>query len=511
MRILTSENIKEVERLAHDSGISYLQMMENAGSYCARIIRKTFENTNKRKVLIVCGKGKNGGDGFVIARKLCEDGYNIVVMMAMGLPSDSESSEMLSRIRAMGVNIMYFDESDATDKAFDSAQIIVDCVFGIGFKGEVDSHSAVLFQKINSSSATVISIDIPSGMYADCGACNESAVCADMTVAVMALKPVHVLKPSKERCGKVAVAPIGIPDSCFEKVNSALFTLSSNDIKSFFTRRSADSHKGTYGTVLVIGGSYEMPNAPYFAAQAAVNSGAGIVKIAFPDVAYNAIAPKTYEQILVPLKSNNNGRISIDSAKRLEKEISECSAVVIGCGMGVDEDTKAIVKFTLENSKVPVIIDADGINCVADRIDIIDSTQTAVILTPHPGEMSRLCGKTVKEIQADRVKALQDFARRHKAVLALKGSSTLVGSNEYDDVYVNSTGNPGMATGGSGDVLAGIIASFAAQGIEPFKCAVAAVYIHGTAGDTVTEKYSMMGNTPSLILKELPSVLKKYE
>ena len=489
MRILTSENIKEVERLAHDSGISYLQMMENAGSYCARIIRKTFENTNKRKVLIVCGKGKNGGDGFVIARKLCEDGYNIVVMMAMGLPSDSESSEMLSRIRAMGVNIMYFDESDATDKAFDSAQIIVDCVFGIGFKGEIDSHSAVLFQKINSSSATVISIDIPSGMYADCGACNESAVCADMTVAVMALKPVHVLKPSKERCGKVAVAPIGIPDSCFEKVNSALFTLSSNDIKSFFTRRSADSHKGTYGTVLVIGGSYEMPNAPYFAAQAAVNSGAGIVKIAFPDVAYHAIAP----------------------AKRREKEISECSAVVIGCGMGVDEDTKAIVKFTLEKSKVPVIIDADGINCVADRIDIIDSTQIAVILTPHPGEMSRLCGKTVKEIQADRVKALQDFTRRHKAVLALKGSSTLVGSNEYDDVYVNSTGNPGMATGGSGDVLAGIIASFAAQGIEPFKCAVAAVYIHGTAGDTVTEKYSMMGNTPSLILKELPSVLKKYE
>lgn len=511
MRILTSENIKEVERLAHDSGISYLQMMENAGSYCARIIRKTFENTNKRKVLIVCGKGKNGGDGFVIARKLCEDGYNIVVMMAMGLPSDNESSEMLSRIRAMGVNIMYFDESDATDKAFDSAQIIVDCVFGIGFKGEIDSHSAVLFQKINSSSATVISIDIPSGMYADCGACNESAVCADMTVAVMALKPVHVLKPSKERCGKVAVAPIGIPDSCFEKVNSALFTLSSNDIKSFFTRRSADSHKGTYGTVLVIGGSYEMPNAPYFAAQAAVNSGAGIVKIAFPDATYNAIAPKTYEQILVPLKSNNNGRISIDSAKRLEKEISECSAVVIGCGMGVDEDTKAIVKFTLENSKVPVIIDADGINCVADRIDIIDSTQTAVILTPHPGEMSRLCGKTVKEIQADRVKALQDFTRRHKAVLALKGSSTLVGSNEYDDVYVNSTGNPGMATGGSGDVLAGIIASLAAQGIEPFKCAVAAVCIHGTAGDTVTEKYSMMGNTPSLILKELPSVLKKYE
>ncbi|MGN1160644.1 MAG: NAD(P)H-hydrate epimerase, partial [Candidatus Fimenecus sp.] len=195
MRILTSENIKEVECLAHDSGISYLQMMENAGSYCARIIRKTFGNTNKRKVLIVCGKGKNGGDGFVIARKLCEDGYNVVVMMAMGLPSDGESSEMLSRIRAMGINIVYFDENGTTDKAFSSAQIIVDCVFGIGFKGESDAHSAALFEKINDSSATVISIDIPSGLYADCGACNELSVCADMTVAVMTLKPVHVLKP----------------------------------------------------------------------------------------------------------------------------------------------------------------------------------------------------------------------------------------------------------------------------------------------------------------------------
>lgn len=511
MRVLTVENTKRVEALANDSGISYLQLMENAGSYCARIIRKTFENTNKRHVLVVCGKGKNGGDGFVIARKLFENGYNVTVMMAMGLPTDDISSEMLSRVRALGIPVVYYEKREASEKYFDNAQIIVDCIFGVGFHGEPDSLTASLFERINSASATVVSIDIPSGLEGDNGKTSQCSVRADMTIAVLVLKPVHVLKPSMDRCGKVVVAPIGVPERCFERVTASLFTVNNEEVKAFFNRRNSDSHKGTYGTVLVIGGSYEMPGAVYFASQAAVNSGVGLIKVAFPSVAYSAVAPKTYEQVLVPLESNKSGRISQNSVKRIEKELKKCSCVVVGCGMGVDEDIKAVTEFVLKNSDVPVILDADGINCLKDNIDILDTAKAPVILTPHPKELSRIANVSVEEIQKNRGAVAKAFTKAHKSVLVLKGASTLVASSEYDDMYVNSTGNAGMATGGSGDVLSGMIAAFVAQGLDPFRSAVAGVNIHGAVGDRVSEKYSMMGNTPSLMLSELPCVLKKYE
>ena len=511
MRVLTVEETRKVERLANEYGVSYMHLMENAGAYCARIIRKTFENTNKRNVLVVCGKGRNGGDGFVIARKLYENGYNVTVMMAMGLPTDDLSSDMLSRVRALGINVVYYENSSTVEKYFEKAHIIVDCIFGIGFKGEPNDNCKMLFIRINNSPATVVSVDIPSGLEGDNNEINSTCVSADITIAVLVLKPVHVLRPSMEKCGNVVLAPLNIPDKCYENISASLFTISRDEIKSFFNKRNPQSHKGDYGTVLVIGGSYEMPNAAYFASQAAVNSGAGLVKIAFPVVAYNAISPKTFEQILVPLESNKSGRISQNSVKRIEKELEKCSCVVIGCGMGVDEDTKAVVKYVIKNSEVPVILDADGINCIKDNIDIIDNAKAPIILTPHPKEMSRMTGLNVSEIQENRLKAVNDFTKSHKCILVLKGASTLVGSSEFDDVYVNMSGNAGMATGGSGDVLAGIIASFVAQKVDSFKSAIAGVNIHGVTGDSVSEKYSMMGNTPTLMLNELPTTLKKFE
>ncbi|MBQ7974850.1 MAG: NAD(P)H-hydrate dehydratase [Clostridia bacterium] len=511
MRVLTVENVKKVEAYANESGILYLQLMENAGSYCGRIIRKTFANTDKKNVLIVCGKGKNGGDGFVIARKLYENNYNVTVMMAMGLPADDISSEMLSRVRALNIPVVYYDKDGTTDKYIQNAQLIVDCIFGIGFHGEPDADIGVLFNKINSSDATVISIDIPSGLEGDSGKINGTTILADITIAILTLKPVHVLKPSMENCGKVVLAPIGIPEKCFSKARVSLFTVNTEEVRGFFPKRDAMSHKGTYGTVLVIGGSYEMPNAVYFASQGAVNCGAGIVKVAFPAVMYPAIAPKTCEQVLVPLENNQSGRISQNAVRRLEKEMKKSSCVIIGCGMGRDDDTRAVTKYVIENSEVPVIIDADGINCLKDNLDVLDKAKAPVVLTPHPREMSRITGVPVDEIQKNRRETVKAFVKEHKCVLVLKGASTLVGSSDYDDMYVNFSGNPGMATGGSGDVLSGIIASFVSQGVDTFRSAVSGVYIHGMAGDDVTAKYSMMGNTPSLILKELPTTLGKIE
>lgn len=511
MLVLTVDDVRFVEKEADDNCISYLQLMENAGSYCARIIRKMFENTNRRNVLIVCGKGKNGGDGFVIARKLAENGYNVTVMMTAGLPKDAESSEMLARIRALGIPIVYFDSGNERNDYFNRAQIIVDCVFGIGFKGVPDAVSEKVFNRINSSSAAVVSVDVPSGLCGDSGEICGTHVKADVTVAITCLKPVHVLKPACNSCGQVVTAPIGIPEECFKKVASPLITFKSEEIKNFFPKREFDSHKGTYGTVLFIGGSYEMPGAAFMATAAAQNSGAGIVKAAFPDAAYPALAAKTVEQVLVPLKSNENGRISHKALPRIAKEMEHCSVVVIGCGMGVDSDTEEVVRFVIENSPVPVILDADGINAVKDNIDILDRAKSTVILTPHPGEMARLAKCGVGEIQSNRGAAVNSFTSVHKSVLVLKGASTLVSETGNDSVYINTTGNPGLASGGSGDVLSGLIASFCAQGLSPFKAAVAGVYIHGEAGDAVSENYSMMGNTASRLLEQIPLTLKKYE
>lgn len=511
MLVLTVNDVRLVEKEANESSISYLQLMENAGAYCARVIRKTFENTNRRNVLIVCGKGKNGGDGFVIARKLLESGYNVTVMMTAGLPKDEESSEMLARIRASGIPIVYFDEKNDRNDYFNSAQIIVDCVFGIGFKGVPDSVSENVFGRINSSSAVVVSVDVPSGLCGDSGEITGAYVEADITVAITCLKPVHVIKPACTHCGQTVLAHIGIPEHCYEKVASPLITFKDGDIKEFFPKRAFDSHKGTFGTVLFIGGSYEMPGAAFLATSAAVNSGAGIVKAAFPDVSYSAIASKTVEQVLIPLPSNENGRISHKAIPRIAKELEHCSAVVIGCGMGVDSDTEKIVSYVIENSPVPVILDADGINAVKDNIDIIDRAKAAVILTPHPKEMARLAKCDVSEIQSNRGAAVKSFTASHKAVLVLKGASTLVGEADSDSIYINTTGNSGLATGGSGDVLSGLIGSFCAQGLAPFEAATAGVYIHGEAGDAVSEKYSMRGNTPSRLLSQIPITLKKYE
>lgn len=511
MLVLTVNDVRLVEKYANESSISYLQLMENAGSYCARIIRKTFENTNKRNVLIVCGKGKNGGDGFVIARKLLENGYNVTVMMTAGLPKDEDSSEMLARIRATGIPIIYFDEKNERNDYFHNAQIIVDCVFGIGFKGVPDTVSEKVFSRINSSSASVVSVDVPSGLCGDSGEISGAHVKADITVAITCLKPVHVLKPACTFCGQVVTAPIGIPEDCYKKVASPLFSCNGEDIKNMFPKRAFDSHKGTYGTVLFIGGSYEMPGAAFMATAAAMNSGAGIVKAAFPDAAYPALAAKTVEQVLVPLKSNEKGRISKKALPRIEKGLKSCSVVVIGCGMGVDSDTEEVVRYVIENSPVPVILDADGINAVKDNIDILDRAKSTVILTPHPGEMARLAKCSVGEIQSNRGAAVKSFTAAHKAVLVLKGASTLIGETGNDGIYINTTGNPGLASGGSGDVLSGLIGSFCAQGLSPFKAAIAGVYIHGEAGDAVSEQYSMKGNTASRLIEQIPLTLKRYE
>ena len=510
VRILSLQQIKQVEQTANESGITYLRLMENAGSACAKIIRDKFDDSGLKNAVIVCGKGKNGGDGFVIARKLFENGYKVNIILAMGEPEADNAIEMYHRAKSLGINFEHYDENNDSQLArIVNADIVVDCIFGTGFRGTADRKTARLFDIISSSEGYVISIDLPSGMYTDSSELPETVVRADMTVSVIALKYSLVYYPSAELAGEVQVVSIGIPEDIIEKYVSA-YSLDINDIKTKFTRRQENSNKGDYGKALVIAGSYEMPGAALLSSEAAVKSGAGLVKTAFPDKAYPVMMSTCPEKVLVPLPSNEDGRISSLSLTRIGEELTKCDAVLIGCGLGNDRDIFRAVQFVLENSTVPVILDADGINVLKGRIDIIKEAKAPVIITPHPGEAARMLDCSVADIQADRIEAAKKLCEATNAVVVLKGSRTVVTKNA-SRFYINTSGNSGLATAGSGDVLAGILLSFLAQGMSPYVASVCAVYIHGAAGDYAAEKLSKMGMSAHSVIDELPKLLACFE
>lgn len=510
MKILSSNQIREIEELADKNGITFLRLMENAGSACAKVIRNKFDDSGLRRVTVVCGKGKNGGDGFVIARKLHENGYNVSVLLAMGEPSADTAVEMYSRLLKLGVDIEKYDEDNEKQiRRLQKADIIVDCVFGTGFSGTPDQRLSKLFGIMSECDGFVVSVDLPSGMCADSTEINGAVVKADMTIAVIALKFSLVYYPSAEFAGDIKVVSIGIPDEIISGFHGG-FSLSAKEIKSRFKKRQENSNKGDYGKGLIIAGSYRMPGAALLSSAAAVESGIGLLKLAFPDSAYCHMMNMTPEKVLIPLQSNRYGRISLRSSGEILEELKKSTAVLIGCGMGVDYDTKAVTRLVLENAEVPVILDADGINCMSDGIDIIKRAKAPVIITPHPGEAARLLNCSVNEVQSDRTAAAKRLFELTGAVVVLKGSRTVVTHNGRD-FYINMTGNSGLATGGSGDVLAGLVLSFVCQGMSPFWASVGAVHAHGAAGDITADKYSQMGTTPVKLLAEISRVMSNYE
>lgn len=510
MKILTSAQIKELESKADESGISYLRLMENAGAACAKVIRKRFDKTDKRNVVVVCGKGKNGGDGFVTARKLFENGYKVIVLFAAGMPVAENSSEMLSRIREMDITFINYDEDKTkAERSIVSADIIVDAVFGTGFLGSADEKFTRIFKVMSQSRGFVVSVDLPSGMEADTSLIKGEIVKADLTIAIIALKSSLVYYPSSELAGEITVVSIGIPEELLIGYDG-MYTLNSDDIKAKFTKRNENSNKGDFGKGLIIAGSYEMPGAALLASSAAVECGAGLIKLAFPDKAYSAVTAACPEKVLVPLLSNRFGRISAQNEKRILNELKSCDAVLLGCGLGVDYDTAAICETVLKNSTVPVIVDADGINALKDNINVLKNSSVPVIITPHPGEAARILNITVGEVQSDRKAACKAIFEKTGAVVVLKGSRTIITANGID-FFVNITGNSGMATAGTGDVLAGMILSLICQKIKPFSAAVTAAFLHGMTGDIVSKAYSKMGTTPTKMINRLPKILKTFE
>lgn len=515
MFTVTSNQMYLAECNAVKRGISFPQLMENAGQACAEIIKKVFLASEKtqKQILVICGKGKNGGDGFVIARALWEYGCNVTVMLACGEPKARDAVDMFSLVEAAGIEVIRYENNlSVLRPVLESADLIVEAVFGTGFSGSLDHSLSVLAQAVNAAKAKVVSIDVPAGADCDKATVTGTAFNADITIAISAYKPIHVMKPYNKYCGKIIVADIGITKQDFENIDSKpCFTLTANEIKNMLPKRKPVSNKGTYGHALCLCGSMKMTGAAYLAVGGALRSGVGLVTAAFPQSAYPAIAPKLTEPLLLPLESNFEGTVAYTATADILEASKRASAVLMGCGLGFNKDTVNVVHTLIREIKSPMIIDADGINAVSTNIDILKEAGAPVILTPHPGEMSRLCGKSIPEIIANPVEIAHEFAKKYNVTVVLKTANTVVCNKNCKAIYINTTGNSGLARGGSGDLLAGMTVSLLAQGMTPFDAAVAAVYLHGMGADYVAEKTSMRGMLPSDVLNSLPELFSKFE
>ncbi len=511
MKVLTAKSMRLLEAAAVDEGLDYLRLMENAGSAAARRIR-AIDNLSGRNTAVLCGSGNNGGDGFVVARKLREEGYDVSVVLLCGRPKSPQAREMLTRIESAGdIAVLNLEtEPYLASDAVREADLVVDAVYGIGFHGELPDYMRSLFRLVNTSEALTVAIDVPSGMDCDTGVCDPDTLLADRTVTFTAMKPGLLSPRASTTCGKVEVVSIGIDERLLRQFTSDQSIIDWEMVARCFAPRPADSHKGTYGQVLAVCGSYGMAGAALLAAKAALRGGAGLVTAVVPQSIYPLMAVGLPEAVFLPLPETTEGQLALAALPLLRERMKKADALLIGCGLGAGGQMTAVVEDLLRCADCPVVLDADGINAVAQHIDIRKTTRAPLVLTPHPGEMARLLGCTVAQVQENRTDMARRFAEEQQAVVVLKGSRTVIAA-PGQPLLVNTTGNAGMATGGSGDALAGLIASFLAQGMEPFHAAMCGVHLHGLAGDRAAARLSQHAMLPSDLIDELGGLFLRLE
>lgn len=500
MRIVTPEQMRILEDESEKSGVFKKQLMENAGKKLAGIIDSRCDNT-ETKIVFLVGTGNNGGDCSVAVENLLDMGYeNISIVLVCGTPKTELAKEMYNRISGR-VNI-----PENYRPCIMSADIIVDGVFGTGFHGELSREIADIFAL--NKNAFRIAVDVSSGGNSRTGTVSEGTFQADETVTFGFIKSGMTQYPLRDLCGKITVADIGIPEKALDvlKKKRKYTLIGCEDFPDFPPERKSTSHKGTFGKILIIAGSNAMRGAVYFAVSGALRSGAGLVQLATVGKCIDTVSMLAPEATFIEMSHDDNGFMRFEPEKL---DLKKYNAVVIGCGMGVTPETTELTKFVVENSEVPVIIDADGINCLVSDIDILLKKKTDIILTPHVGEMARLLKCTTAEISENRFLCAESFAEKFSVTVVLKGAGTVIASRSY--TAVNPTGNAGMSRGGSGDILSGITGAVAGQGYSAFKSACIGTYLHGLAGDIASEKFTQEAMLPRDIMNCLSDSFRKIK
>lgn len=508
MKILTCEQMRRLEQAAVDGGIGYYELMKNAGTAAAKAFVEQYNIKSSDRAVSVCGKGNNGGDGIVAALYLNSIGIRTDIILVDGEIKTAEAARAMSEASKANIPVWrIWEETEKSIEKIKNADYIIDAIYGIGFKGGLRENILPVVELINRSRGKVMAMDLPSGAECDSGQVSNLCVNADLTVSFTTLKPVHVLYPSMDFCGTTGVMSVGISGRLIERSSYWLETTSRANARAVLKKRKTSSNKGTFGTLLAVCGSYGMAGAALLAVKGAYTCGVGLVKAAVTKTVYSLNAPVFPESVYLPLAENENGRISADNIKLIIQQANMSKAVLVGCGLGVDDDTKRLVRELILRCEVPLVLDADALNIVAESPEILRHAQCDVIITPHPGEMARLCKIPVQQVQLNRKGCTQFFAEKYNVITVLKGAYTIIASPS-GRCLVNTTGNPGMARGGSGDVLAGMISGLLAQGGKAFDCACAGVYIHGGAGDLCRDSLGEYSMLASDIIAAVPEFLQ---
>ncbi|MEE0777379.1 MAG: NAD(P)H-hydrate dehydratase [Bacillota bacterium] len=514
MRLIDGECSRSMDREAMEQyGLDTLVLMENAGLRAADLIAKQFPQSHKKiKISVVIGKGNNGGDALVVARHLFNRGYD-VQMFCPYRPTDfSPAASANFRITdAMGIPMKYITterELLIFKVMLLSSHCIVDGIFGSGFHGVMTGIVADMVNVINESKRPVFALDIPSGVDGDTGAVEGVAIRASYTIAFALPKRGNILSPGGGYNGVLRVVDISFPPSLMEEKENDDIVIDESWALTKLHPRKAESHKGLFGHVLVAGGSDGMAGSLILAGKGALKSGSGLVTYMMPKSLYPAVASHNMEAMTLALPENEEGSLTEDSADLLLKQTGN-KILVMGMGLSRHEDSKNFVKKVLDHYNCPMVMDADALMALGDLGERKKNAHP-LILTPHPGEMARLLGWTIREVQENRLNAVLNAAKKYDAVVVLKGNKTLI-ATANGKLMVNLTGNAGMATGGMGDVLAGIIGGLLGQGLDAATAAALGVYFHGLAGDRAAADKGQMSLNAGDIIEYLPKVLLDYE
>lgn len=510
MKIVSAEEMRAIDRATSERyGVPSLTLMENAGGAVAGFVLVHYPAAER--IIVFCGKGNNGGDGFVAARLLHEQGKNVQTIL-LADPDDLGGDATLMFEKLPGVATIIFS-SDALKSSLVrpsmQADLYLDAVLGTGFKPPLSGPYAEAISIMNARQVPMIAVDIPSGADADAMGSQVGAMArADAIVTFTAPRPAHVF--GSLTSGPTVVAEIGSPE---QAITSALQlnVITARDIASLIGPRPADSNKGSYGHVLVIGGSLGKAGSVAMAGIAALRMGAGLSTVATAKSVLATVAGFYPELMTESLAETDDGTISNTALDRIEKLAKGKSVLAIGPGISGNESSAELVRSLIANLQLPIVLDADGLNAFAGRAGELNGKGRTLVITPHPGEMARLAACTVADVQKDRLGIARKFAREHELIVVLKGHRTLVVQPD-GEAWANTTGNPGMATGGTGDILTGMIAGMIAQHQKnAFEAVFAAVYLHGLAGDLMRERVGEYSLIATDLLQGLPDAFRRTQ
>jgi hydroxyethylthiazole kinase-like uncharacterized protein yjeF len=508
MKLFSSKQMQDLDRAAVEQcHIPSLLLMEHAGNETAKQAEVMLGGASRKSIAVVCGPGNNGGDGLAAARILNDMGASIKIFLAVSPESlKGDPSQNFLMASAIGLEIQNpLSNLEAFRQALQVSNLLVDALFGTGLKRNLNDEMQRIIQCMNESQKPILSIDIPSGISADTGKILGSAVKATRTITLAAPKIGLYLYPGREHAGEIHVAYIGIPTRLIAEVPCEHFLLETQDVASFLPVWKPDLHKGEKGKVMVIGGARGLSGALVLACSAALESGAGLVYAGVPDGIRSLVEHKLTEAIKVGFPQTPNWVLGKASLPETRKWFDKINALGIGPGLGREPETAEYVKTVLQEFSGPMVVDADALYPLDDTF-LKTHGKPNWILTPHEGEMARLCGIAPETVRKNRLELAREKALHWNATLVLKGASTLVAFGKK--IWINPTGNPGMAVGGAGDVLTGLIASLLAQGMEPEKAAQTAVFIHGLAGDLCVESFGYRGVTASKLVSFLPKAFQ---